>query len=553
MVLRLAKLVITCGGVLLVSGLISGSLLADTRTTDDYIAVVFEAEANDSKDDRWVLTEPSTPVQTDDPDANHSDQAAGNAYLELLPDIRVQHGDAFGPPDAFWGAAGNGPKATYTLTFPEAGRYYVHTRAYSTGTEDNGLHVGINDTWPDSGKELQLCSGKNSWTWSSNQRGSGGAGSCGVEKTLWITVEEAGDHTFMISAREDGFELDRVMLIKDLSDNTRICSPTGEDGINCRNGSLENVDEVTDMGVELSGGVNAMQIDESFSFSALVINHDGYDTAEDTVLTFDIDQDVRWNATTIDAACALQNDDIVCSMGNVPPSGPEDEHHFDFTLAPLQAGELTVTATLTTQTTDGSQANDTATLTTTVTDPGLLGQLDLSLALPVTDWVAGSETMVAAIVESVGSGDAEGVVVSFTVPSGLQLTTLPAECTGTDIISCDLGTLALTSTSQIDFGITPADAGLFSASATASATNMDGEDVSATAIITVIEPVVTEPDPDTLSGADTDTDTLSGGDTDKSTDEKTESTGAFGLWSFFLLSLALCFSGGRVRSVSSRL
>jgi len=197
--------------------------IAQTVQTNEYIYIGIEAEDHISKDDRWVLTDPSTPAILEDPDGNHSDGAGGSKYLELLPDVRVTHEDEFGPPTAYWGQPGQGPGAEYLVDIPEPGRYYVHVRAYSTGTEDNGMHVGLNGQWPESGQRMQFCSAaKRAWWWGSAQRDAGGNGSCGIEKSIWLDVPTAGVHTFEISAREDGFEIDRVALIKDLSNNTRV-------------------------------------------------------------------------------------------------------------------------------------------------------------------------------------------------------------------------------------------------------------------------------------------------------------------------------------------
>ena len=226
---------------------------AETRRGADYVAVIVEAEDGTARDERWVLTDSSTPTQENDPDPNHTDTASGGEYLELLPDIRIKHGDPFGPPLGFWPQPGTGPKASYTVDFPEAGRYHVHARIFATGSEDNGIHFGLNGEWPDTSKALQTCTaGDRAWRWSSRRRHIGGW-PCGVEKSIWLEVPSAGTHTVMISAREDGFELDRVMLIKDLSDGTRTCEPamTRADDIVCRNGGIEVSDDKIDLDLEL--------------------------------------------------------------------------------------------------------------------------------------------------------------------------------------------------------------------------------------------------------------------------------------------------------------
>lgn len=182
--------------------------------------VAFEAEHFTTNDDQgtpraWYLTaEGSIPGVTPDPDEPHHESASGGAYLEGLPDTRVTHDDPIRNGDSFFDNGGEGPLLTYRVVFTTPGRYYVHARAYSTGTEDNGVHVGIDDTWPSSGRRIQWCAGKNRWTWSSAQRDSGGS-ACGEEHTISIDVPTAGEHLVHLSMREDGFELDKVILTMD--------------------------------------------------------------------------------------------------------------------------------------------------------------------------------------------------------------------------------------------------------------------------------------------------------------------------------------------------
>ncbi len=131
-------------------------------------------------------------------------------YLELLPDTRVTHSDPLISGQNFWDTPGTGPTITYNVDFAVAGEYRVDARAYSTGSEDNGIHVGINGSWPASGARMQWCTGKHSWTWSSAQRTS--SNHCGVPNSITIDVPSAGMHQVMFSAREDGFELDQFRL-----------------------------------------------------------------------------------------------------------------------------------------------------------------------------------------------------------------------------------------------------------------------------------------------------------------------------------------------------
>ena len=201
----------------------------------DFVAVRIEAENFSSKSDRWVLTSPtSVPDTQPDPDPPHNSSASGGANLELLPDSRVTHEDEVfngGYDGNFWGGPGGGPRIDYNVDVPEPGRYLLYVKTFSTGTEDNGLHAGINGTLPESGKRIQICS-KHNWFWTSGQRTNDNH--CGVTKTIWLDVPVAGTNTITFFAREDGFEIDQFLLLKETHDGSLDCFPTFNDKIRCR-------------------------------------------------------------------------------------------------------------------------------------------------------------------------------------------------------------------------------------------------------------------------------------------------------------------------------
>lgn len=514
---RAAPWLLIMAGQALALSFVQADVAFDTRTDNDYIALVVEAENNSNKDERWVLTEPDTPEQEDDPDSNHSDQAVGQAYLELLPDIRVTHEDPFGPPTAAWFQAGTGPRAEYLLDFPEAGRYYVHVRAYSTGTEDNGLHIGLNGDFPDSGKSMQFCTAGQGWSWSGRQRDSGGQGPCGAQKTIWVTVEEPGEHTFMISAREDGFEIDRIMLIKDLSDNTRICKPNNADDIQCVNGSIENVDEVVDMQVllqrheeqveegdtEQADSDTTVDIDESVEVTAIVRNLDGYDTALDVVLSLTPDLGNDWQLQSMPEACVEQDGALLCELGQMTPSGPEGELELQFAFEPLRSGELPIDAAITTSSVDDGVNNDTAGLVILVDDAASLSYLMAQIAEPTGAWQSDSQFPLSFTVVNAGPAIAEDVSVSLSMPSSLMVSSVPADCEMAGTFRCAFDQLDVDESRTIEVQISTAEAGLFSINLAATAANLDANSLGQTAdtvIVTVqaqdTTPVDPGPDPD---------------------------------------------------------
>jgi hypothetical protein len=181
-------------------------------------AVVIEAEhfAAQHKDEKrqWLIFSESSPAHDyADSDAMHYKDASGGQYIEILPDTRTNHNDTLVRGENFTNIAGKMAILSYPIYFETAGTYYVWARAFSTGSEDNGVHIGINGEWPQSSQRLQLCSGKQKWTWSSAQRIK--TNHCGTPNTISIDIPAPGVHNLMISMREDGFELDQLLLTRD--------------------------------------------------------------------------------------------------------------------------------------------------------------------------------------------------------------------------------------------------------------------------------------------------------------------------------------------------
>jgi len=125
----------------------------------EFVAVKVEAENFASKHPDWrTTTANSTPNVRPDPDGSHAGSASGRAYMELLPDTRVTHSDSLVSGGNFWNEPGTGPSLSYNVNIPESGRYLVFVKAYSTGTEDNGIHVGLNNSNPASGARMRCTS-----------------------------------------------------------------------------------------------------------------------------------------------------------------------------------------------------------------------------------------------------------------------------------------------------------------------------------------------------------------------------------------------------------
>ena len=181
---------------------------------DGVITIEAEAFAKQTHDGkrRWhVVTAETTKGVTPDADPAHLEGASGGAYIEALPDTRASHSDRLIKGENFTDEPGAMGVLHYPIRVSTAGRYYVWARTFSTGTEDNGLHFGIDEQWPESGRRWQTVQ-KNGWHWDCKQRTE--AVHTGVPMQLWLDIPTPGDHTLMLSMREDGAEVDQIILAK---------------------------------------------------------------------------------------------------------------------------------------------------------------------------------------------------------------------------------------------------------------------------------------------------------------------------------------------------
>ena len=346
----------------------------------DFVAVRIEAENFTSKSDRWALTTPDfTPDLGPDPDPPHNDSASGKANLELLPDTRVTHNDEVfngGPDGNFWGAPGGGPRIDYNVNIPEAGRYFVYVKTFSTNTEDNGIHVGVNGTLPASGQRIQICS-KHNWFWTSGQRTD--ENHCGVTKTIWLDFPAAGVNTVTFFAREDGFEIDQFLLLKETHDGSLDCFPTFNDKIRCNDiatgtntGDTEipfsqTVDGNTvttppqpepepvlvDLDLDLNAIGSAHFIEDTIEYLVRVSNNSSQDTANNTAVKIDLPAGLVFNAS---ADCTAAAAAVNCAFGDLAPGS---SNTLSFTATAVAEGNHRADAQVTADEDDNNNSNNT--------------------------------------------------------------------------------------------------------------------------------------------------------------------------------------------------
>lgn len=181
-------------------------------------AEAFYKQTNDSIR-KWYVIDKSFETNLKDSDTSHTKTASSGKYIEILPDTRQTHSDKLIRGENFNNTPGMAV-IHYKVKIKNPGRYYVWARAYSTGPEDNGVHVGLDGEWPASGQRLQWCKGKRSWYWESKQRTK--EIHCGIPNAIYLDIETAGEHEIQFSMREDGFEMDEWLITKDKDYNPRV-------------------------------------------------------------------------------------------------------------------------------------------------------------------------------------------------------------------------------------------------------------------------------------------------------------------------------------------
>lgn len=338
-----------------------------------HIAIRVEAENFTNKSERWYVTSSDNiPSITPDPDPPHYSTAGGNGYMELLPDGRVTHKDESIGGVTSWGDGNNGPRLEYNVDIPEPGRYYVYAKSYSTGTEDNGIHVGFDNQKPESGKRIQLCAGKNKWTWSSAQRVP--ENHCGVEKTIYLDIYTAGIHTIVFYAREDGFEIDQFLLLKDPDDGMQSCTMHG-DRVRCTDTESGNVfgtydvpitptidgnitiptpvaPVTVDLAIDISVDSQNVRVGDEINYSIDVSNTDNSDSATSVQVTATLPSELTFVSSN---ECTADNNTLQCQFPELPS---QSEISASFTATATATGTHRVDSTVTSDQNDTAMGNN---------------------------------------------------------------------------------------------------------------------------------------------------------------------------------------------------
>jgi uncharacterized repeat protein (TIGR01451 family) len=193
----------------------------------------------------------------------------------------------------------------------------------------------------------------------------------------------------------------------------------------------------------------------------LAVHNAGPSAAAGVVTTDVLPAAVTFVSATASQGSCSGTTTVVCNLGSVAAAA---DAHVTIVVLPALAGTLANSATVASSNPDPGPGNNTGTTTTTVDPAGGGGTADLTLTGsaapdPVT---VGNQLTYTILVKSSGPNGAGNVVVTDTLPAGVTFVSAVSgqgSCTGTTVILCNLGTVAVGGTVAVTIAGTPTMAG----------------------------------------------------------------------------------------------
>jgi hypothetical protein len=164
-----------------------GEESGDFTETDGRVAIESEqfsdktTGSGDASDSEWI---------------SFSDSEAGSGTaLEAVPNEDVNVGDST-----------DGPRLDYEVEFNNTGTYYVWVRMRGPGGHDDSVHAGI-DGSPASYGGIGMSDVSGDWAWVDDVRRG--------DTRVTVDVSSSGVHTVNLWMREDGVQVDQLLLTTD--------------------------------------------------------------------------------------------------------------------------------------------------------------------------------------------------------------------------------------------------------------------------------------------------------------------------------------------------
>ena len=133
-----------------------------------------------------------------------SGNASGNNWQKFT-DINASNSEGVRavPNNGVWtGLNTNGPRLDYKVRFQTAGTYRVYIRTQGPTNQDDSYHIGLNGTSVSTTNGYGM-GWTGSWGW---------ADFANEDEFVEVLVPSTGEHTFNIWMREDGVEIDKIVM-----------------------------------------------------------------------------------------------------------------------------------------------------------------------------------------------------------------------------------------------------------------------------------------------------------------------------------------------------
>jgi uncharacterized repeat protein (TIGR01451 family) len=245
-----------------------------------------------------------------------------------------------------------------------------------------------------------------------------------------------------------------------------------------------------DLALSLAANPHPVLVGQTLTYTLTVTNAGPWDATDASV------SNVLPAGVTLISAQPSQGEcsgttTLTCSLGTVAVGS---DASIVIQVLPNQAGHITDSASATSDLSDPDPSNNSASVTVIVYT-GQEPQADLSLTkqASVTQASVGQQFDYQLTVSNAGPAAATGVVVTDPLPDGLVLvsvTSSQGDCTGTDTITCTLGTIADGASATITLTVQAQGAGnlVNQATVTADTADMNDSDNTGSAAVSVRSP-----------------------------------------------------------------
>ena len=162
-----------------------------------------------------------------------------------------------------------------------------------------------------------------------------------------------------------------------------------------------------------------------------------------------------WEVVSVDEACLIAGTDLVCQLGSIIPSNPEEvDHSYSFTLRALAAGISTLDASISSTEIDDFQANDEASVSVDIEDENPPTTVSVDLTGDLSSLTLDEQFTITLSLVNTGIGPAFDVNTDIALPTGLNLDVRVENCAGTTILTCEFGDLEASESIAIDLVMT---------------------------------------------------------------------------------------------------